>query len=405
MLYQLSQYLKSAPWSLLQYVTVRAGGALLTALLLSWLLGPRVIRWLGDLKFRQDYRPKDAAGPAPDVAADLAKRGTPTMGGLLIVVVLDISVLLWARWNSLVVLTLLVLVIFAGLGFYDDWMKVSRQNSDGVKSNFKLLVQAFVAAGVVGHLYYLPSTRALVTELNLPFLPAKSAVIRDLSFLSPANATNAAGPVVAPEIAAGISWGGGLVAAFTLGLSMLVIVGSSNAVNLTDGMDGLAIGCTLICAAAFVPLTYVAGNKVLAAYLLVPRVPGAEELTVICAALVGSSLGFLWYNCHPAEVFMGDTGSLALGGALGVMAVAIHQPFALLIAGAVFVAEALSVMLQVGWFKYTRRTTGTGRRIFRMSPLHHHFRKVGWAESKIVTRFYIAAILCAVLAISTLKIR
>lgn len=394
MLFHLSQHFKSAPWTLLQYVTVRAGGALLTALLLSWLLGPRVINWLRELKFRQDYRPKDASAVTPDLAADVAKRGTPTMGGLLIVLALDVSVLLWARWNVFVILTLLVLVVFAVLGFYDDWMKVSKQNAEGARSHLKLLVQGIAAAIVVGYLWYTPSTRSLVTELHLPFLPAKSALIHDLTFFGET-----------PTSGSTAGWGGGLVAFVAMGISLLTIVGSSNAVNLTDGMDGLAIGCTLICTAAFVPLTYVAGNKTLAAYLLVPRVPGAEELTVICAALVGASLGFLWYNCHPAEVFMGDTGSLALGGALGVIAVSIHQPFALLIAGAVFVAEAVSVILQVGWFKYTRRQYGTGRRIFLMSPLHHHFRKLGWAESKIVTRFYIAAILCAVLAMSTLKIR
>jgi len=311
------------------------------------------------------------------------------MGGLLIVLALDVSVLLWARWNSLVILTLLVLVVFAGLGFYDDWMKVSRQNAEGAHSRLKLIVQGIMASVVVGYLCYSPTTRPLVTELHLPFLPAKLALISDLDSIG-----GKAGAL-----------GTGLVTLLALGISMLTIVGSSNAVNLTDGMDGLAIGCTLICTAAFVPLSYVAGNKVLANYLLVPRVPGAEELTVVCAALVGASLGFLWFNCHPAQVFMGDTGSLALGGALGVIAVAIHQPFALLIAGAVFVAEAGSVILQVGWFKFTKRRYGAGRRIFRMSPLHHHFRKLGWAESKIVTRFYIAAILCAVLAVSTLKIR
>jgi phospho-N-acetylmuramoyl-pentapeptide-transferase len=188
-------------------------------------------------------------------------------------------------------------------------------------------------------------------------------------------------------------------------LAVLTIVGSSNAVNLTDGMDGLAIGCTLICSLAFLVMTYVAGNAVFAKYLLVTHVAGASELTVICGAMIGASLGFLWFNCHPAEVFMGDTGSLALGGALGILAVLIHQPFVLFIAGGVFVAEALSVMLQVGWFKFTRIRFGEGRRIFLMSPLHHHFRKKGWPESKIVKRFYIAGILCAVLALSTLKIR
>ncbi len=378
MLYLLAEKFPFAPWTLFRYVTVRAGGALLTALWLSWWLGPRIINWLRELKFRQDYQPKDVKGPSDLTAqaADLAKRGTPTMGGILIVLAVDVSVLLWARWNPLVILVLVTFVSFAGLGLYDDWIKVSKQNAEGVASRLKLLVQFGVAAGVVAYLWGLPSGRALVTELHVPFVPSKYALV--------------SGPVAA---------------ACALALSLLTIVGSSNAVNLTDGMDGLATGCTVICTGVFLMLTYVAGNGKIARYLLVPPVPGAGELCVVCGALLGAGLGFLWFNAHPAEVFMGDTGSLALGGALGVLAVAIHQPLTLLLAGGVFVAEALSVFLQVGWFKYTRHRTGQGRRIFRMSPLHHHFRKMGWAESKIVTRFYIAAILCGVLALATLKIR
>ena len=376
MLYHLSERFPFPPWSLFQYTTFRSAGALVTALLLSWWLGPRVIRWLRELRYRQEYTPKDAAAGVPDVASDLAKRGTPTMGGLLIVGTLDLAVLLWARWNPLVILVLVTLVVLAGLGLYDDWAKVSRQNAAGVASRLKLVVQVLLAGAVTLYLWLLPSTRALVTEINLPYAPARLALV--------------GGPVL------------GLVA---VGLSILTIVGSSNAVNLTDGMDGLAIGCTLICTSVLTILTYIAGNRFFAGYLLVPAVPGAGELTVVCTALIGASLGFLWFNCHPAEVFMGDTGSLAIGGALGVIAVLIHQPLVLLIAGGVFVAEALSVLMQVGWFKYTRRRHGEGRRIFRMAPLHHHFRKLGWAESKIVTRFYIAGVLCAVLALSTLKIR
>lgn len=379
MLYLLAERFPYPPWSLLKYTTFRAAGALVTALLISMVLGPRLIQWLRELRYRQEYTPKDlqAGTDGAARAADAAKRGTPTMGGLLIVIALDLAVLFWARWNPLVILVLVTLVIFAGLGFYDDWQKVSRQNAAGAAGRLKLVVQGLVALGVVFYLWWLPSTRPLVTEIHLPFVPAKDALVQG-------------------------GWGVGLAA---VAVVVLTIVGSSNAVNLTDGMDGLAIGCTLICAAVFAVLTYLAGNRVLAEYLLIPRVPGAGELTVVCAALIGASLGFLWFNCHPADVFMGDTGSLALGGALGVIAVAIHQPFVLLIAGGVFVAEAGSVMLQVGWFKYTRRKYGEGRRIFLMSPLHHHFRKLGWAESRIVTRFYIAAILCAVLALSTLKIR
>ena len=195
----------------------------------------------------------------------------------------------------------------------------------------------------------------------------------------------------------------GLVAGLIL--TAATIVGSSNAVNLTDGLDGLAIGCTIIVSLVFTVLTYLAGNAKLALYLSIPAVEGAGELTVFCAAMIGAGLGFLWFNCHPAQVFMGDTGSLALGGALGIIAVLIHQPLVLGIAGGVFVAEALSVILQTTWFKFTRRRYGTGRRLFRMAPLHHHFEKLGWHESQVVTRFYILGVLCAVVALGTLKIR
>ncbi|HRI15993.1 MAG TPA: phospho-N-acetylmuramoyl-pentapeptide-transferase [Verrucomicrobiota bacterium] len=374
MFYHLSEWFPYAPWSLFQYITFRSAAAAVTALLLSMMLGPRMIDWLRRLKFRQEYQPKDVLTATDTTAAhaDLAKRGTPTMGGILIVLVLDLSVLLWARWNALVLLTVLSLVVLAGLGFYDDWLKVTRQNAEGSSSRAKLIIQTGLALAIGLYLWRLPSTQTLITEIQFPFV--KHAIASGVPLL-------------------------GLV------LTVLAIVGSSNAVNLTDGMDGLAIGCTVIASLVFVVMTYIAGNKVVASYLLVPYVPGAGELTVVCAALLGASLGFLWFNCHPAEVFMGDTGSLALGGALGIMAVLIHQPFILLIAGGVFVAEAVSVILQVSWFKYTRRTRGQGERLFLMSPLHHHFRKKGWPESKIVTRFYIAAVLCAVLALSTLKIR
>lgn len=374
MLYHLSESFPVAPWTVFQYITFRSAGAAVTALLLSMWLGPAMIRWLRDLRFRQEYRPKDVSGAkdATAVAADLQKRGTPTMGGILIVLVLDLSVLLWARWNALVLVTVLSLIVLAGLGFYDDWLKVTRQNNEGSSSRMKLVVQLILALAIGLYLWRLPSTQTLITDIQVPFM--KNAVLTGVPGLG-------------------------------LAVAVLAIVGSSNAVNLTDGMDGLAIGCTLITSLVFLVMTYIAGNKLFASYLLVPHVQGAGELTVVCAALIGASLGFLWFNCHPAEVFMGDTGSLALGGALGMMAVLIHQPFILLIAGAVFVAEALSVMVQVSWFKYTRRTRGQGERLLLMSPLHHHFRKKGWPESKIVMRFYIVAVLCAVLALSTLKVR
>jgi phospho-N-acetylmuramoyl-pentapeptide-transferase len=222
------------------------------------------------------------------------------------------------------------------------------------------------------YLWHVPSTRKLITEIVVPFYKY---------------------PVLT---------GAGLVG---LGLTVLTIVGSSNAVNLTDGLDGLAIGCTLIVSFVFVILTYLAGNRTASAYLQIPHVVGAGELTVFCAAMIGAGLGFLWFNCHPAQVFMGDTGSLALGGALGIVAVLIHQPLVLVIAGGVFVMEAASVILQTGWYRYTRWRHGAGARIFLMAPIHHHFEKKGWYESQVVIRFYILGVLCAVVALSTLKIR
>jgi len=236
----------------------------------------------------------------------------------------------------------------------------------------KLWVQFALALFIGTYLWILPETQKLITEVMVPFV--KHPVL------------TSAGPA-------------------GLALTVLTIMGSSNAVNLTDGLDGLAIGCTLIVAAVFLVFTYIAGNFKFAEYLQVPFVSGAGELTVFCAAMIGAGLGFLWFNCHPAQMFMGDTGSLALGGVLGIIAVLIHQPLVLVIAGGVFVAEAASVLLQTSWFKYTRHRTGTGQRIFLMAPLHHHFEKKGWYESQVVTRFYILCILCAVVALSTLKLR
>ena len=354
-----------------RYITFRSAGAAITALGFSWWLGPHVISWLKNIRFRQDYADKaeEAGGMGTRI---LHKQGTPTMGGILIVTVMDLTALLWAQWNELVVLTLLSLVILAGLGFYDDYAKVTQQDSRGVKSHVKLIVQSLLALFIGFYLWRLPATSRLITDLMIPFFKY---------------------PVIT-----GTAWIG-------LVVTVLAIVGSSNAVNLTDGLDGLAIGCTLIVTSVFLVFTYIAGNVNFAEYLQVPYVAGAGELTIFCAAMMGACLGFLWYNCHPAEIFMGDTGSLALGGALGIMAVLIHQPFVLLIAGGVFVAEAFSVICQTLWFKFTRRRYGVGRRVFLMAPLHHHFEKRGWYESQVVTRFYILCVLCAVLALSTLKLR
>ena len=381
MFYYLSIFLQEqavgTPWEdrlsalrVFHYISFRSAGAAVTALLLSLWLGPKVILWLKRLKFGQDY--VDLATQAGGLSAREFKKGTPTMGGILIVLVLDITALLWAQWNALILLTLLSLIVLAGLGFYDDYVKIMRQDGQGTTSGFKLLVQVLLALTIGLYLWILPETEKLITDLRVPFY--KHPVLTGVGGIG-------------------------------LTLTVLTIVGSSNAVNLTDGLDGLAIGCTLIVSMVFLILTYIAGNTIYSRYLFVPYVPGAGELTVFCAAMLGAGLGFLWFNCHPALMFMGDTGSLALGGALGIVAVLIHQPFMLFIAGGVFVAEAASVIIQKGWFRYTRLQTGTGRRVFLMAPLHHHFEKKGWYESQVVARFYILCILCAVLALSTLKLR
>ena len=384
MIYYLSQYVlqwsQGTSWEseltwlrLFRYISVRTAGAAVTAVVLCWWLGPKVIAWLKRLNFGQHYQDKaEAAGGL--TARTGSKKGTPTMGGVLIVAVMDLTTLLWAQWNTLLQLTLLSVLVLAGLGFYDDYAKVTQQSSRGTTSRVKLAVQFLLAGFIAVYLWRVPATRELVSNVMVPFVkyPVATGVI-------------------------GLCIG--------LLLTVLAIVGSSNAVNLTDGLDGLAIGCTLIASFVFVVMTYVASNIRFAEYLQIPFVNGAGELTVFCAAMIGASLGFLWFNCHPAQVFMGDTGSLALGGALGIMAVLIHQPLVLVIAGGVFVAEGLSVVIQTSYYKYTRWRFGTPRRVFLMAPLHHHFEKLGWHESQVVTRFYILSFLCAVLALSTLKIR
>ena len=382
MLYYLSKHLlewsAGTVWAdrlsalrLFRYITFRSAGAAVTALALSWWLGPKVILWLKRLKFGQEYADKAEAG-GKLAARLLDKKGTPTMGGILIVLALNLTTLLWAEWNTFVQLTLLSVVVLTGLGFYDDYAKIIQQSSGGTRSIVKLTVQAVLALFIGIYLWHMRSTSKLITEIMIPFYKYP------------------------------IATGAGVLG---LALTMLTIVGSSNAVNLTDGLDGLAIGCTLIVSFVFLVLTYLAGNVKAAGYLQIPYVAGAGELTVFCAAMIGAGLGFLWWNCHPAQMFMGDTGSLALGGALGIIAVLIHQPLVLVIAGGVFVMEAASVILQTSWFRYTRKKYGAGRRIFLMAPIHHHFEKKGWYESQVVMRFYILCVLFAVVALSTLKIR
>ena len=382
MLYQLSVWIREwaagTPWAdhlgplrVFDYVTFRSAGAALTALLLSLALGPRFFRELVRWKFGQQY---EDPGAQQGIRVDPTKKiGVPTMGGLLIVLVLDITAVLWGRWNTVLQLTLLSVLVLAGLGFYDDYGKITKQSRDaGATERLKLVVQFGLATFIGVYLWWNEGTRPLVTNIMVPFLKE---------------------PVLT-----GAAWLG-------IAITVLTIVGSSNAVNLTDGLDGLAIGCTVIVSAVLLVFAYLVSNANFAAWLLLPYVDGAGELVVFAAALIGAGLGFLWFNCHPATVFMGDTGALALGGALGIMAVLIHQPLILLIAGGVFVAEAVSVLLQRTWFKLTRRRTGTGRRIFLMAPLHYHFMKKGWYESKVTIRFYILSIICAIAALGTIKLR
>jgi len=364
-----AEYLK--PLRLFRYISFRSAGAAMTALLLSLWLGPRVISWLKQLKFGQDY--SDKAELAGGAMGRINKRGVPTMGGILIVLALNLTTLLWAQLNELVLLALFSVVVLTGLGFFDDYAKIIQQSGGGAKSRVKLWVQTALAVFIALYLWGRPSTARLITDIMVPFYKH---------------------PILAWSGAAG-----GVI------VTVLTIVGSSNAVNLTDGLDGLAIGCTLIVAFVFVVLTYVVGNAKYAVYLQIPYVAGAGELTVFCSAMIGAGLGFLWFNCHPAQVFMGDTGSLALGGALALVAVLTHQPFVLFIGGGVFVMEALSVIIQTSWFRFTRVRYGTGRRVFLMAPLHHHFEKKGWYESQVVVRFYILGVLFALMALSTLKLR
>lgn len=356
-----------------QYVTFRTAYATITALLLSLVFGGRLIEALRKWNIGQQIREEGPQG-------HMAKRGTPTMGGVLIVGSVVISTLLWAKLTSLYVWTAVLATLgFAAIGFADDYYKLAKRRSLGLTGKQKLLGQLLIAIGVWAVLYVL--TKYFGSEyswnVSIPFVKATS------------NPT-------------GISFIGPFLYLLFI---IIVLLGFSNAVNLTDGLDGLAISVTFIAMAALTALTYLSSDARWADYLELTHRPQAAELTVFCGAMAGASLGFLWYNAPPAEVFMGDVGSLAIGGAIGTVAVLTKQEFMLLMVGGVFVIEALSVMLQVSVFKMTKRTTGIGRRMFKMTPLHHHFEMQDWKESKIVFRFLILAILFALLSLSTLKLR
>ncbi|MGQ0763878.1 MAG: phospho-N-acetylmuramoyl-pentapeptide-transferase [Acidobacteriota bacterium] len=359
-----------------QYVTFRTAWAAITALLMSLLFGRQVIGRLNSWNIGQQIREE---GPQ----AHIAKRDTPTMGGLLVIASVVISTLLWARLSSFYVwIIVFATLAFGAVGFADDYLKLVRRRSLGLTGRQKLVLQLVIAVGIWLALYI--STQYFATKyswnISIPFF-------KETADPNPATSISYIGP-----------W-------LYLGLIIIVLLGSTNAVNLTDGLDGLAISVTFIAMSALTAFTYLSSDARWAAYLDLTHRPQAAELTVFCGALAGASLGFLWFNAPPAEVFMGDVGSLAIGGAMGTIAVLTKQEFMLLMVGGVFVMEACSVMLQVAVFKMTKRTSGTGRRIFKMTPLHHHFEMVGWKEPKIVFRFLILAILFALLSLSTLKLR
>ncbi|HEV3375165.1 MAG TPA: phospho-N-acetylmuramoyl-pentapeptide-transferase [Candidatus Acidoferrum sp.] len=363
-----------SPLNVFRYITVRTVYASLTAMFLGFVFGPWLIRRLREMQIGQFIREE---GPQEHKK----KAGTPTMGGVLIVLSTAIPTLLWADLtNPFILISLFALFAFAAIGFVDDYAKVSKQRNLGLTAKRKLSLQALVSLVVGIGLLVLATRRVYSTELMIPFIKRWHPEL-----------------VIHPLLTSSHLWPLAFVP-FLVFVS-LVIVGASNAVNLTDGLDGLAIGCTVIAAGALTILTYVSSNYRWATYLEIQYIPRVGELTVFCGALVGASLGFLWYNAHPAEIFMGDVGSLSLGGTLGVIAVIIKQEILLFFVGGIFVVEAVSVILQVASFK------SRGKRIFRMAPIHHHFELMGWSESKVIVRFWIAALVFALFALTTLKLR
>ena len=342
-------------FNVFRYITFRTAAATLTALFLAFVVGPPLIRRLQSL---------GAGQPIRDIGPDHAhKEGTPTMGGLLILLSLGVSVLLWADLTNRAILSVLILTFSYGvLGFIDDYRKVTEQDSAGIRARTKLFWQTLLALGVSFLIFTDPSFDG---QLQVPFFK---------------NFTPDIGWAYVP-------------------LATFIIVASANGVNLTDGLDGLAIGPVMIVSTTFLVLSYVAGHAGFADFLAVKSVPGSGQLAIFCGALVGGGLGFLWFNTYPAQLFMGDVGALALGGALGAIAVHIRQEILLAVVGGIFVVEALSVIIQVLWFKTT------GERVFLMAPIHHHFEEAGWAEQQIVVRFWIISIILALVALSSLKLR
>jgi len=392
MLLTLAQWLQSLSpdfgfFRVFQYITFRAVMAALTALLIGLALGPTVIRRLTELKIGQPIR-------GYGMESHLSKSGTPTMGGVLILVSIAVSTLLWFDWsNRFVWIVLLVTLGFGAIGWVDDWRKVVRKDPEGMRSREKYMWQSIIGLLAALYLVFCISENSNLRVLELVFqwissgfdvnLPPKAGLMLPF-FKQVSYPLGVLGFVV---------------------LTYLVIVGSSNAVNLTDGLDGLAIMPVVLVGASLGVFAYVTGNSVYARYLFLPYIPGSGELMIFCSAMAGAGLAFLWFNTHPAQVFMGDVGALALGAALGTVAVIVRQEIVLSIMGGIFVVEALSVMLQVSYFKYTKKKFGTGRRLLKMAPLHHHFEKQGWKETQVVVRFWIITILLCLVGLSTLKLR
>ena len=363
------------PFRIFRYLTFRTAFATLTALLIALFVGPWVIQKLREFQIGQYVRDD---GPK----SHLKKSGTPTMGGVLIAIAILLPTVLWSDpANPFVWITVFSTLAYGAIGFADDYIKVVKKRSLGLTARAKLAWQGLVGLLVAAALVGLDQLRMFSTRLSVPFV---KSLRPDLLWHG--------WPATVPHL--------GLLAFLPFVLwVVLVLVGSSNAVNLTDGLDGLAIGCTIVAAFALAVLTYVSGHVVFADYLELQHMPLAGELTVFCGSLVGASIGFLWYNAHPAEIFMGDVGSLALGGAIGTVAVVIRQELLLPFIGGIFILEALSVILQVGSYKLRKK------RIFKMAPLHHHFEQLGWSESKVIVRFWIGALVFALFALTTLKLR
>jgi phospho-N-acetylmuramoyl-pentapeptide-transferase len=392
MLLSLAQWLQTLSpelgfFRVFQYLTFRAVMAAMTALLIGLAFGPMVIRRLAALKIGQPIREYG-------IQAHLAKSGTPTMGGVLILISMTVSTLLWFDWsNRFVWITLLVTLGFGAIGWADDWRKVVDKNPEGMRSRDKFFWQTLIGLVAAFYLAFSVSETSNLRVLELFVRWLQSGFYNDLP---------PAADLIVPFFKT-VSYPLGVYG--FIALTWFVIVGASNAVNFTDGLDGLAIMPVVMVASALGVFAYVTGSSVYSKYLLFPYIPGSGELLIFCAAMAGAGLAFLWFNTHPAQVFMGDVGALSLGGALGTLAVITRQEIVLGIMGGIFVVEALSVMLQVGWFKYTRKRYGVGQRILKMAPLHHHFEKSGWKETQVVVRFWIITMLLCLIGLASLKLR